>query len=65
MCLFAIGIEHLLDVHICTSANKNPRRYLEQTAGACEQGMERGQPVTEADVARNGLTFLENLPDER
>ena len=52
----AIGFEYLLDVHlISTSANKNPRRYLEQTAGACEQGMERGQPVTEADVARNGL----------
>ena len=51
-----IGSEHLLDVHlISTSTNKNPRRYLEQTAGACEQGMERGQPVTKADVARNGL----------
>jgi hypothetical protein len=56
MCLFTIGSEHLLDVHlISTSTNKNPRRYLEQTAGACEQGMERGQPVTKADVARNGL----------
>lgn len=43
MCLFAIGIESLLDVHLIgASANKNPRRPLEQTAGACEQGMERG-----------------------
>jgi len=56
MCLFAIGIESLLDVHLIgASANKNPRRPLEQTAGACEQGMERGQPVTKADVARNSL----------
>jgi hypothetical protein len=37
----------------------NTRAATWSTAGACEQGMERGQPVTKADVARNGLQTSE------